>query len=717
MEKLIYDVHFPSSSSSVVSHTSSSLLKKSSFIISPSDSTKLSNTANVPTLGVDLNDLTNISPNINSEPCARHEHSPIVMTYTLLPPYADASGNAFGGHIMSNMDICAGIAAKKHCSKAVVTASMDDLYFRNTAKVGDVITIKAKVNRTFRTSMEVGIVVEAEDPMIGDSVFVCSGYFIFVAVDKQGKTIPIPELILQTEDEKLLSVEAEQRRQLRTQMKDDMKKFVDALNTASREETLFNKNLPYKFARESVTLATHLVLPSHANTLGVTFGGQIMAWMEGAASIAATRHSRKMCITVGVDTLHFLSPIQVGEAVIIKAKVNRAFRWTMEIGVKVNSENLITGEKKLCNDAFFTFLAVEDYMPTPVPQSVPETEKEKQSYHLALARRRWRIERKALFEYIEMKTIPNEQQLAKTFVELVKSAENAEGWEPMLDNDEENNNGIHLWCKDVPVLTISEERMCCMKGEIIIEGITSEKALELIVNLDNRLKWDAMYVGGTVIEEQSPQGIFLHLLGKASGQENSNLYNPYPLASESMLMNAEPRTSVGSPSKNNAKPIRIDKNDSSYPSLNDFTTSNDNSDRKSIDYCIFQCVQSVISSSLPIVGSNECKGLRYVISEQSSKHKALQKRNGFLRGKLFSPSGFVLFTSDPQDTQPMRTRIVYIMRQLFLGGEAIVGTDMVHSWEDFMSSLVALKRLLLSVSSSSSSSSTTTTTTTTTDVL
>jgi acyl-coenzyme A thioesterase PaaI-like protein len=86
---------------------------------------------------------------------------------------------------------------------------------------------------------------------------------------------------------------------------------------------------------------THLVLPSHANTIGVTFGGQIMAWMESCAIISAMRHCRKMCLTVAVDTLHFLHPIQVGEAVIITARVNAVFSMSIEVEVSVSSENLM----------------------------------------------------------------------------------------------------------------------------------------------------------------------------------------------------------------------------------------------------------------------------------------------------------------------------------------------------------------------------------------
>jgi acyl-CoA hydrolase len=235
-----------------------------------------------------------------------------------------------------------------------------------------------------------------------------------------------------------------------------------------------------------------------------------MAWMENCATIAAMRHSKHICIAVAVDTMHFLNPVQVGEAVIIKAKVTRAFRTSMEVSVKVKSENLITGKRQKCNDAFFTFIAIEDGIPTPVLQLLPETEKEIKKYHEALARRKWRIERKILFENIEMIPLPNEDNIQKIFQKLEKNSkdENNKTWEEMYNKD-----GIKVWFKDVPLLTISEERMCCMKGILIIQAFP-EDIFDLIVNLEKRLEWDDMYCKGTLIESPKDNAHILHMLGK-----------------------------------------------------------------------------------------------------------------------------------------------------------------------------------------------------------
>lgn len=143
---------------------------------------------------------------------------------------------------------------------------------------------------------------------------------------------------------------------------------------------------------------TQLVLPSHANTTGITFGGQVMFWMEACASLSAMRHMRRLAIIVAADELHFLQPTFIGEAVLIRSHVTRTFVTSLEVAVTVDAENLKTGERRHCNTAFFTFVAVDDhgvYLSTlhlpclvPAPAEVDE-------YHAAAVRRSIRLENKA----------------------------------------------------------------------------------------------------------------------------------------------------------------------------------------------------------------------------------------------------------------------------------------------------------------------------------
>lgn len=138
---------------------------------------------------------------------------------------------------------------------------------------------------------------------------------------------------------------------------------------------------------------TELVLPNDTNQLGNLLGGRLMHWMDIAAAIAAQRHSNRVCVTASVDQLSFHQPIKLGEVVILRASVNRAFTTSMEIGVQVQTENLLTGERKTANTAYLTFVALaNDGLPSGVPPVVPQSSEEKRRYDDALRRRELRLQ-------------------------------------------------------------------------------------------------------------------------------------------------------------------------------------------------------------------------------------------------------------------------------------------------------------------------------------
>jgi hypothetical protein len=151
---------------------------------------------------------------------------------------------------------------------------------------------------------------------------------------------------------------------------------------------------------------------------------------------------------------------------------------------------------------------VEDGKPTPIPQLVPETEKEYSRYFQALARRRWRMERKVLFEDIEMNKLPSLHRLDKTYKKLVKLSTSSEDWELMHEND-----GLRVWFKDAPVMSISEERMCCMKGEITVSA-SCEEVHKLVVNLQKRPEWDILLSHANVVENINESAGIFHMVGE-----------------------------------------------------------------------------------------------------------------------------------------------------------------------------------------------------------
>ncbi len=139
----------------------------------------------------------------------------VSMTELVLPNDTNTLNNLMGGRLMHWMDIVSAIAGQKHSNSTVVTASVDNISFRQPIRLGNVVTLKAKVTRAFNSSMEVRIDVEAEDIPAESKVSSNSAYFTFVAVDKNGQPVPIPEIEPETEEEKELYAGALRRRQLR----------------------------------------------------------------------------------------------------------------------------------------------------------------------------------------------------------------------------------------------------------------------------------------------------------------------------------------------------------------------------------------------------------------------------------------------------------------------------------------------------------------------
>jgi len=147
-----------------------------------------------------------------------------------------------------------------------------------------------------------------------------------------------------------------------------------------------------KKVAESVVQMTELVMPQDTNSLGTIFGGKIMQWMDIAAAICGFRHCRTSVVTASVDALHFLHPIRVGNIVSIRASVNFTARTSMEIGVRVDAEDPISGVKKHASSAYLTFVATDDNRrPIPVPPIVPETEDELRRHEKAAKRRELRL--------------------------------------------------------------------------------------------------------------------------------------------------------------------------------------------------------------------------------------------------------------------------------------------------------------------------------------
>ncbi len=144
--------------------------------------------------------------------------------------------------------------------------------------------------------------------------------------------------------------------------------------------------------RESETVMSELMMPQHANIMGNVFGGVILSLVDRVAAVSAIRHASKQCVTVSVDKVDFKEPIHVGELITAFARVNFAGKTSMEVGVKVVAENVLTGEKRHTNSCYVTYVALDETgQPTAVPPIAPETPDEKRRYDRAAQRRASRV--------------------------------------------------------------------------------------------------------------------------------------------------------------------------------------------------------------------------------------------------------------------------------------------------------------------------------------
>lgn len=150
---------------------------------------------------------------------------------------------------------------------------------------------------------------------------------------------------------------------------------------------------PKKISESAVHDHTYKIFPNDLNSNDTVFGGLVMSISDRVACVVAERHAEQICVTASVDSMHFLAPARRGDILVFKASLNRTWRTSMEVGIKVSSEHYRTGEKVHILSAYFTFVALNEFgEPTVVPQLITETLIEKRRYEEAEARRQRRKE-------------------------------------------------------------------------------------------------------------------------------------------------------------------------------------------------------------------------------------------------------------------------------------------------------------------------------------
>ena len=150
---------------------------------------------------------------------------------------------------------------------------------------------------------------------------------------------------------------------------------------------------PTKTVKESQHESSELMMPQHANILGNVFGGVILSMMDRTAAIAAFRHCRENVVTASIDRVDFRQPVKVGDLVLMRASVNYVGRTSMEVGVRIEAEDLLTGSRRHTNSCYLTFVAIDrSGRPVEVPLITPETPDEQRRFEAAAQRRRRRLE-------------------------------------------------------------------------------------------------------------------------------------------------------------------------------------------------------------------------------------------------------------------------------------------------------------------------------------
>ena len=310
--------------------------------------------------------------------------------------------------VLAWIDICAGLASRHIALSPSVTASVDSVHFHAPCYEGDILVLTSVVNRAFGSSMEIGVKVEVENVASGHLTYCCGAYLTFVSIDQTGKPMKVRPMVTPSAESNGVDYQrwhaAQSRREERLSLGKSLNHIVlpfDLLQQYSERHSRLrmasnnhvedggpietetagsspakrksSASVPRKvFAGDTLTCTTHIVMPNHANTLKVTFGGQIMEWMEQCAYISASRFFKTPSVlTASVDSLKFLHPTRVGDLVYIVSKVTTAYSTSVEVLVSVyvqsyysharesdSKQVLRCGDPKLCNSGFLTLVAV-----------------------------------------------------------------------------------------------------------------------------------------------------------------------------------------------------------------------------------------------------------------------------------------------------------------------------------------------------------------------
>ncbi|KAM4623332.1 acyl-coenzyme A thioesterase 11 isoform 2-T2 [Polymixia lowei] len=361
---------------------------------------------------------------------------------------------------------------------------MDGLY-RLSLRVGQVVNIKAKVNRAFNTSMEVGIVVICEDLFTDRHWRVCNACATFVTQRTHtGNKVQLKPITPQSQREQVQYSVAAERRRVRM-VHDDIIKDLLSDRSFQQADSLAVDNAVA--AERTKVESVELVLPPHANHQVNTFGGQIMAWMVNVATIAASRLCQAHPTLRTIDMFTFRGPSQVGDRLLLRAIVNNAFKNSMEVGVRAEAYHG-EGPNRHINSAFMTFEVLDaNGTPCTLPRIRPEPLEGSRRFQEAIARKKIRLDRKYIISCKQSEvplSVPldprNQVYLTYNNVSALKMLAARNNW---LLNSEKDK---------VRLYTLEQKSTLSIRVEAEVD-VPAHRAFSLLAELRNRTAWDTHY--------------------------------------------------------------------------------------------------------------------------------------------------------------------------------------------------------------------------------
>ncbi|XP_067086383.1 acyl-coenzyme A thioesterase 11b isoform X1 [Osmerus mordax] len=471
----------------------------------------------------------------------------VKMSQIVLPCHANHCGELSVGQLLKWMDSTACLSAERHAGCSCITASVDDIHFEHTIGVGQVVNIKAKVNRAFTSSMEVGILVTCEDLFTNCHWKVCHAFGTFVARRTEAGKVQLKQVIPHTQAEQMEYSIAAERRRMRLIHAEIITDLLSSSTAQLGECQEFQGAVP---AERTQVESVELVLPPHANHQVSTFGGQIMAWMENVATIAASRLCNAHPTLRTIDMFHFRGPSHIGDRLVLKAIVNNSFKNSMEVGVC--AEAYKGGEPlRHINSAFMTFEVLDsDRKPCTLPRIRPELVDGKRRYQEAIARKKIRLDRKYIFSCKQTEVplsvpwdLSNQMYLSYNNVSALKLLAARNNW--MLSSEK---NKVSLY-------TLEENHVLCFKIETHV-NVPAEQTFHLLSDLSKRHKWDKHYEQCDVINQADEEDTIYQVAtpsvskgGKgqdfillASRRKPCDIGDPYLIALRSVTLPTHPPT-------------------------------------------------------------------------------------------------------------------------------------------------------------------------------